>query len=78
MGKIIYIKSTVYIIYSAKHLSGTDRLTYDVSAGIFQEQVCNIYPDFLILKTENVNETRDYGLDLGIDIMEGHFTIECK
>ena len=66
--------------YSAKRLNHTFRLIDDIttiySDGIFQEHVCNIYPDSLILNKENIDDTSAHVLDLEINIVEGKFFVE--
>ena len=47
------------------------------SDGIFQEHVCNIYPDSLILNKENIiDDTSAHLLDLEINVVEGKFFVE--
>ena len=66
--------------YSAKRLNHTFRLIDDIttinSDGIFQEHVCNIYPNSLILNKENIDDTNAHVLDLEINIVEGKFFVE--
>ena len=66
--------------YRAKRINHTFRLIDDIttinSDGIFQEHVCNIYPDSLILNKENIDDTSAHVLDLEINIVEGKFFVE--
>ena len=66
--------------YSAKRLNHTFRLIDDIttinSDGIFQEHVCNIHPDSLILNKDNIDDTSAHVLDLEINIVEGKFFVE--